>query len=41
VEGRGLKCRIVCCNRDIAEPRTEFLKDRVPEFETRAHRMKE
>jgi hypothetical protein len=35
-EGREVKRRSVCCNRDIVKIRTEVLEDWVPEFETRA-----
>jgi hypothetical protein len=39
VVGREVKRRSVCCNRDIAETRTEVLVDWGSEFERRATRL--
>jgi hypothetical protein len=38
-EGREMKRRSVCCNRDIAKTRTEVRVDWEPECESRALRV--
>jgi hypothetical protein len=39
--GWEVKGRNVCCNRDIAKTRTEMLVDWGPEFQTRAHGLRD